>query len=192
MEKLTEMGKLYLHDYYVLTEAQEQSHDYLDTTLECIIERIEDRKEELLDLGDDYYWETWNNKSNLGYYQIYLKSKVENKLLRGKRVDIMITYRDVRHTNMLNNPTSVEIYIGCKSFFHKKVNQISQIELDEAYSKAIETGTPIDYKRKKLFSTEISLNLLSASDSADIIADELIERANGIAAFVESILKKPL
>jgi hypothetical protein len=40
-----------------------------------------------------------------------------------------------------------------------------------------------------LFNNEINLNLSSASDSAELIADELIERAIGIAVFIESIIK---
>jgi hypothetical protein len=58
MEKISEMGKLYLKDYYVLMEAQDQSHTFLNTVLENVINRIEERREELPDLGEDYYWKT--------------------------------------------------------------------------------------------------------------------------------------
>jgi hypothetical protein len=190
MEKISEMGKLYLKDYYVLMEAQDQSHTFLNTVLENVINRIEERREELPDLGEDYYWKTWSNKTNLGHYQIYLKTKKENKLLRANRVDIIINYRDVRHTTILKDPTAVRISIDCTNYFNNKVNKISQSELDEASSKAIEIGTSVDYVEKRLFNNEINLNLSSASDSAELIADELIERAIGIAVFIESVVDK--
>lgn len=90
---------------------------------------------------------------------------------------------------MLKDPTDIEIAINCTNYFNNKVNKVSQTELDKAYSKAIEVGTSINYQEKKLFSSEIALNLLSATESSEIIADELIERAIGIAAFIESVVK---
>lgn len=68
MEKISEMGKLFLKDYYVLTEAKDQSHDFLDAVLENVYKLIEERREELPDLGSSYQWKTWSNKSNLGHY----------------------------------------------------------------------------------------------------------------------------
>lgn len=175
MSKISEAGKLYLEDYYILNEAKKEAGNYLDDVLKQVHNIVSD---EIKSLDKPYLkWEIWVNQSTRGYMQIYLVPQSEKEI--SKKSKISILYKDVRYTTELSNTSSVRISVWTSSeakYFIKEVKKLSMNLMNkDIYKTKI---LPLDLNDSVQSAETISEYILDVYNSINLIIEELIENKN--------------
>ena len=167
MKELSDSAKLYFKDYMILSNLQEEIHDFLDEIIvksALIIDEIEindySNKED----------RTWTNQKEKGYFNTHFRfDKTDGKY--GKYPQINITYHDIRAKKM-DFPNSVIITIRPQSK-----------ELDPFKDK-LETIDKNIFKEQ-----EISININDIEASVKIVSDKIIEILKNFENAVNEIKK---
>lgn len=192
MKKLSEAGKLYLKDFYVLNEAQNDVFMFLNAVIDQVHKNLEERVKELSDQEGLFAWEVWKNVTRPGRLWVWPSAKKELPPFRKSRDDLSILYCDVRREDKLSDTTSVSITISCTyKFLDSLKKHVSPETLVQALKVADELGTAIKVnKTRVLYREELSLDLNSVSDSVDLATESIMERCEDLKEFVLQIIKQ--
>jgi hypothetical protein len=173
--KITEAGKLYLKDFYILNESRKDMEEYLDAIL-VFIETHFNKK--LTELNTDYYrWNIWKNKKNSGEIQLEFFSKSEIKYLRKNKIDLWISVCDSRTTGDLSDTFAVKMSVNS----HKLSKN-----LRETIGKEI-----VEYSTKvTLFERIIDFKMKSSEEDANLIITAVIDEMDRIETFIDGLIEK--
>jgi len=191
LKKLSAAGKLYLQDFYILNEAQNDIFSFLDAVVEQSYQTVEGSMKDLHDPDELFNWSIWKYKTNPGKMEIWPWTKKEIYPFGKNKQDLYMVYCDVRHDPELSDTAAVSITVRCTNMFLRSLKQLSAEDLRKAQKAAEPFETIIDLtKRNVLSKEEIKLNLDSTSDSADSIAEIIAERCRGLKEFALQIVKQ--
>lgn len=190
MKKLSEAGKLYLQDFYILNEARNDASVFLDAVMS---QAYQDLLREIRDLpapGEPFTWKVWKSETNPGVLEVWPSAKKDIIPFGKGREDLYVICRDVRRGE-LDNTNCISVVIGCSlRFFNSLKRDVSSEVRDLALKAAAKCGTSIVMDAKRtLYKKEVSLNLDNATDSADSIAEFIMERCRGMREFALQIIK---
>ncbi|OPL10289.1 MAG: hypothetical protein AVO34_11400 [Firmicutes bacterium ML8_F2] len=190
MEKLSEAGKLYLQDFYILNEAQSDVFIFLDAVMNQVYQNLVEGIKDLSGRDDVFVWEAWKNESKPGRLDVWPSTKKEVIPFRKGKGDLYLICRDVRHEAELSDTASVSVTIRCTNYFLRSLRQVPSETLELALKTAEEHGTGVDVnKRNMLYREEVKLNLDSVSDSVDSVTEFIMERCQGVREFALRIMK---
>jgi len=191
MEKLSEAGKLYLQDFYILNEAQSDVFIFLDAVMNQVYQNLVEEIKDLSGRDDVFVWESWKNESKSGRLDVWPSTKKEVIPFRKGKGDLYLICRDVRHEAELSDTASVSVTIRCTNYFLRSLRQVPSETLELALKTAEEHGTSVDVnKRNVLNREEVKLNLDSVSGSVDSVTEFIMERCQGVKEFALRIVKQ--
>ncbi len=191
MKKLTEAGKLYLQDFYILNEAQNDVFAFLDAVINQVYQDLEETVKNLPEPGEHFAWKIWDSKSKPGLLEVWPSATREIAPFSKGKEDIYVTCCDVRREGELHHTDSVGVSIQCShGFFSRLKNEVPFEILEKGLKAAKEQGTNISVnKRRVLYKEEVKLELDSVSDSADSVSEFIMERCRGVREFALQIVK---
>ena len=173
--KITEAGKLYLKDFYILNESRKDMEEYLDSILVFI--EVHFKKIEMELNTENYRWNIWKNKSNSGEIQFEFYPKTEIKYLRKNKRDLWISICDLRIAGDLNNTFAAKMSINS----HK-----SSKDIRDAMEKNI-----VEYSGKHtLFDKTIDFRMESSEEDAHLIINAIMDEINRIAMFTDGLIEE--
>lgn len=175
MEKLSQAGRLYLEDYYILSEALKDIDDFLESIIDQVQESLINITDELS--IPELNWSLWRNKSSRGSIEINGFAKTNILSIGKKKAKIIIEYKDIRKTDELINPATIIISVwspGTANEFKKKMQNLSKDFLGEDI-----------YKKEYL-----ELDLESASKSAEKISEFISEQCNKINIILNKMINE--
>lgn len=175
MEKLSEAGRLYLKDYTILEEARKDMIRYLNAVVEEANELINEEIEELAPEG--FRVSTKKVKASKGKLFIRFECLEDYKGFRKNKVDISVSYRDIRRTSDLSDSTFTKIYSNTPkiaSDLESKMRSLSEEKF----------GVDI-YKPEY-----VNLNLDNSSKSAEEIKENILDKCNKIRKLINELIEK--
>lgn len=192
MKKLSEAGKLYLQDFYILNEAQNDVLVFLDAIMGQVYENLIEGIKDLSDPEGLFAWKVWKSGAKPGLLEVWPSAKKEIVPFGKGKEDLYVICRDVRREDKLSDTTFVSITIGCThKFLNSLKRNVPRETLGLALRAAEQIGTNLDVNKKRvLYREEISLELDSASDSVDTVTEYFMERCRGVREFALQITGK--
>lgn len=188
--KLSEAGRLYLQDYYILDEARKDVDRFIGEILEETFSRL---NEEAGNFSDDVFnWQLWVARSSPGYFSISSQYKKDGGLFRKGKDDIYITYQDVRRCNDLKKTDSIKIEINTSSIFKrnlKKFKENNALKLEEALKEIADKDTPLDFNKKVHYELELKIDLNDSDNSIVQITDLILEKWSALDEFVRMLVR---
>ena len=188
--KLSEAGRLYLQDYYILDEARKDVDKFIGVILEEIFSKL---NEETDNFNDDIFnWYLWMSRSSPGYFSVNSQYKKEGGLFRKSKDDIYITYRDVRRCNDLKTTDSVKIEINSGSIFKRNLKNFKEnnaLKLEEAIMEIGDKDTPLDFNKKVHYDLELKIDLNDSDNSIVQITDLILEKWSALDEFVRMLVR---
>lgn len=97
--QLSNSGKLYLNEYYILTEAKKELDLYFDLVVDQVYQNLKLEEENYNNAN--FQWFVWQNKSTKGRIDIEFKTLGKLPIFREGKADVYVIYKDIRHTNKL-------------------------------------------------------------------------------------------
>lgn len=188
MEKISEAGKLYLKDIYILEEARKDTHDFLNYIADQVFEKWEAYKDEqkLFNESDQITWSAWKAKGNPGQLDLYpkLTGIIDNQYFEEGDSGLCLYYRDARHTKKLNDTIGVRIHMSYTNAFWKKIKQLPPDKLAQALAEAKSADLDMDLEDKVPFSMQIQINLEDTATTIEEITEIIIEKCKGLEVFL--------
>lgn len=172
MEKLSEIGKLYLKDYLVLDEAKKDMDRFLDTVIGKT-EKILVKEFESLE-PDGFAINVVERESKKGYMSVHYKCLESKKHFRKDSVVLRIIYRDVRLATDLTDPTCVKIYLDTPkvaSEVEEKLREISQYRGDGNFYETKFVKLSLDDSKKS--AEEIAAYILGKGEKIKRLFSEI-------------------
>jgi len=185
---LTEAGKLYLNDYYVLDEAREDLINFLNSITDQVYEKwLELKNKELMNQEEILTWGEWKSKSTPGHIEFAPRRGANNEygLLEEGKTGINLNYGDVRHRSELHNPSSVQLHISVVNNIKKKLSQLPTEKLKQAKEELKKFNIDIDLERRTIYRTFVNINPEDPQSTVDEIVDTIIEKCQGIEALIK-------
>ncbi|MTI94363.1 MAG: hypothetical protein FH749_02590 [Firmicutes bacterium] len=186
MNNLSEAGRLYLADYAILKEAQDDVHSYLETVIDHVYEALKEAKEQF-NPTSPLAWGIWRN-SDKTKINIDLVSKKEQFPFINK-LNFTIRYRDIRLDKYLKRPDTVGVSMWSTNGFLSNIKKLSTDRFNGMEALAKENGIDLDFTRKYNFKEIIELDLNDASKSADNIVESLQDKWHALNEVVELLAK---
>lgn len=189
MEKLTEAGRLYLNDYYILEEAR----DDLDTFLNYITDQVYEKWIEHKNNKEDFNmeagltWGSWKSKGNPGNIQFAPEGSGNSGFgfLEKGESGVTLYYGDIRHRSELYNPSSIQLHISVVNNIRKKLNQVPPDKLKQAREELKKFNIDIDIGRRTIYKTFVNINPNEPQNTIDEIVDAIVEKCQGIEALIK-------
>lgn len=169
--KMSEEGKLFLNDYYILNEAKRNMESYLN--------EVFNRLEYLFSLKnaeintDLYKWESWRNKSTDGTIQFFIKPRIDITNMRKEKADIYIIVYDVRNTSELKNTNEVLVKLVTNKTNKALIQMLNKLNEDFHNSSLLKS---------------ITINLSLENSEAD--ADNIMETINSVFSETNNVVDK--
>jgi len=189
MERLSKAGKLYLKEYYILKEAESDVNNYLNEIVEKTYQQLLEKKE-LIPVPKHFSWNLWKNQASPGIMQIYPVAPREVSTFEKDKIELILQYSDVRHESKLTETDAVSIGIHSTNTLRKKLKQLPSKLFREVLEIAEAHGIVLNFDQRVNYSSQVQLNLDNAADSSNTIADFIIERCEGMEAFISKILEQ--
>ncbi len=189
MEKLSQAGRLYLKDYYIINEAQKDLFAYLNTIQENVYNNLVDRKNEI-PVPDGFVWNTWMSKSNPGILSIWPASDKDIKVFRKGKAELSLDCKDVRHDNNLTSNDSVSLYIHSNNTFRSSLKLNDDSLLNFAIQAASKHNIILRFTQRSSYYSQVTINLDDAIESAENITDEIINCCAAIDEFIRVLIKE--
>ena len=190
MEKLTEAGKLYLNDFYILEEARNDLFIFLNYISDQIHDKWVEQSEnkELFNKEEGLTWVSYKSKGTPGNMHFWPKGSGNQGcgLLEEGDSGISLAYGDVRHRAELYNPSSVQLHISVTNNFKKKLNQVPSNKLNRALEEAKKYNVDFDLDKRTIYGTQIKINVNDPQTAIDEITETLVEKCQGIEAFLKN------
>lgn len=191
MEKLSEAGKLYLQDYYILNDAQNDVFVFLDALMNQVYQNVAEGIKDLYDPGNIFSWEAWKNESKPGRLGVWPLPESETVPFRKGKSDLYLRCCDVRHEAGLSETAGVTVVIRCTNYFLKSLKQVSPEILGKALEAAEKQGISLDVSKKnEFYKEETKLNLDSISESVDSVTECVLEHCQGLREFALQIANR--
>ncbi len=189
MERLSKAGKLYLKEYYLLKEAESDVNNYLNEIVEKTYQQLLEKKE-LIPAPKHFSWNLWKNQASPGIMQIYPVASREFYTFKKGKSELILQYLDVRRESKLTETDAVSIEIHSTNSLRKKLRQLPSELLREFQETAEVHGIPLNIDQRVNYSSQVPLNLDNAAESSNTIAEFIIERCEGMEAFISKILEQ--
>lgn len=190
MEKLTEAGRLYLTDFYILDEARDDLFTFLNYITDQVYEKWLEHKnaKELFNKEPNLIWGGWKNKSTPGYMDFAPRSEDDNEygLLEKGKTGITLSYGDIRHRSALYNPASIQLNISVVNNVRKKLNQVSPDKMKLAIEELNKYNIDIDLDKRSIYKTQVGINPNEPQSTVEEILDTIIEKCQGIETLIKS------
>jgi len=186
MEKLSEGGRLYLQEFYILQEAQNDVFNFLNEIVEKTYQNLLEKKD-LLPVPEDFSWEIWKSQSSPGTLEVYAISSKEFRLFKKGKSELYLQYLDVRHDSELTETGQVSLSIHSRNEFRKKIRQLPAEVTSKAFEEAEGQDISLSFEQRVINRSEVKLDLDSATKSSDIISGLILERCGGLEAFISSL-----
>lgn len=124
--KLSEGGKLYLNEYYLLDEALNDINDFFNEVLDRVYKTL-DFKIKNNEAGI-FDWNIYQNKSRRGYLELGVQANTENEAF-GK-AKIQIIYKDIRYAEDLSSTSAVKIQTWSPASLDNFIGEVKKISQD--------------------------------------------------------------
>ncbi|MCD8503244.1 MAG: hypothetical protein LRY71_18305 [Bacillaceae bacterium] len=174
MTKLSNAGKLYLDEFYILTEAKKELDRYLDMVVDQVYQEL--KSKETLYSNSHFQWSVWQNKSTKGRIDVEFKVKEKISYFREGKADLYIIYKDIRHTNSLQNPASVRISLWTPAAANGVKEEVQQMSLK--------------LHQENLYNPMfLELDLEDSQETATRMAECILDRSKMIFTVLEEIRK---
>ena len=192
MERLREAGRVYLKNFYVLKEAEDQVIVFLDDVLSKVHTALVEHSHELSESNrlPGFDWHLWRSATKPGEMSTNPSTPKRQDPFRQGKGDLMINYADARRNSRLNDPGSIAIFITSPVAFRTRLNQVNGAAVMSALQAAKGGGTTLDFSGPQIFWNEVPLDLDSSEASADAVIEDLAKRCSSIEAFTEVLLWK--
>lgn len=187
MEKLSQAGRLYLEHFYILQEAQNDVNNFLNEVVEKTYQGLLEKKD-LLPVPKNFTWQIWKNQASPGVIEISPVALMETGLFSKGKVDLHLTYLDVRHDSKLTETDAVSITINSTNRIRKKLKRLPFDIPSMAEEIELVNESPLDFGQRVNNRSQLQLNLDSASESSEIVMEYIIERCEEVEAFVSRLL----
>ena len=187
MEKLSQAGRLYLEHFYILQEAQNDVNNFLNEVVEKTYQGLLEKKD-LLPVPKNFTWQIWKNQASPGVIEISPVALMETGLFSKGKVDLHLTYLDVRHDSKLTETDAVSITINSTNRIRKKLKRLPFDIPSMAEEIELVNETPLDFGQRVNYRSQLQLNLDSASESSEIVMEYIVERCEEVEAFVSRLL----
>ena len=187
MEKLSQAGRLYLEHFYILQEAQNDVNNFLNEVVEKTYQGLLEKKD-LLPVPKNFTWQIWKNQASPGVIEISPVALTETGLFSKGKVDLHLTYLDVRHDSKLTETDAVSITINSTNRIRKKLKRLPFDIPSMAEEIELVNETPLDFGQRVNYRSQLQLNLDSASESSEIVMEYIVERCEEVEAFVSRLL----
>ena len=155
MERLSEAGKLYLQDFYILNEAQNDVFIFWDAVMNQVYQNLVEGIKDLSGPEDVFVWEAWKNESKPGRLDVWPSAKKEVIPFKKGKGDLYLICRDVRHEAELSDTASVSVKIRCTNYFLRSLKQVPSESLELALN-AAKHRTGVDEQRNVLYKEKSS------------------------------------
>ncbi len=189
MEKLTEAGRLYLNDYYVLEEARNDLFVFLNYITDQVYDKwLEQKnKKELFNNVKELSWGSWKSKGNPGNIQFEPKATAEKGygLYEAGESGIVLAYGDIRHRSELYDPSSVQLHISAVNNIRKKLNQISAEKMEQAMKELSKYNIDLDISKRAIYQTFVKINPADPETTIDEITEIIAEKCQGIEVLIK-------
>ena len=187
--KLSQAGKLYLKEYYILNEAHKDVVDFLNQIQRTIYDNIIERKKEI-PITDGFEWKIWMSKASPGYLELWPEPNKDYSMFQKGKNEINIACRDVRHDTNLDTTASVSLTIRCTNAFKRKINNFEESIVSSATAAASKYEVKLDFRQRYNFRTQVSINLEDALESAKSITDAIINCCMAMNDFIGVLIKQ--
>lgn len=172
MSKLSNAGKLYLNEYYILNEAKRDLEQYLDSVADQVTQN-------LLIKGADFNtaqfsWNVWQNKSTKGRIDVEFKAKESLPFFREGKADIYVIYKDIRHTTKLKDPGTIRLSVWTPAAAKGVEQEIQQRGLRLSEENVYEERF-------------IELNIEDSRETAEKIVELIIEKSELIFSIISQM-----
>ena len=194
MEKLSQVGRLYLKEYLILNEAMEDVFAFLNLIQENIYKNLLDRIDEI-PTTDYFAWKTWYSKSKPGSISVMPESMRdiavgEIGVFRKGKQEISLSCRDVRRDKRIATTDSLSIIIGTNNTIRRKLRYLNQGLLSSAVSAAAGYEVPLNFMKRTNYYSLVPINLDDAGESAELVTDALINCCIAINDFISVLVKQ--
>lgn len=168
--KLSEGGKLYLNEYYILDEALNDVNDFLNEILDRVNRTLE------LKIGNDasgiFSWNIYQNKSRRGYLELGIHSNTENEEFGNAKIQII--YKDIRYAEDLSSTSTVKIQTWSPASLNNFIGEVKKVSGDLFGSDIYEN-------------VSIYLNFDDSDKSAEAIAEYILKKYEQVNKVIEVI-----
>lgn len=161
--KMTEAGKLYLRDYYILNEAKRDMDSYLNDIFDRLETLFQQKTTEIN--NNAYTWAYWRNKSTDGMIQFYVTPNEKIPNLRTGKSDIYLMVQDVRNTSELINAETVKI-----GMFANKTNKA----LIQAFCLINQEFNRSDKLKSQFFDIKLENSVRDSEDIMEILLSDFL------------------
>ena len=166
--RMSDAGRMYLQDYYILNEAQRDMEDYLNRVFDILEERFDEIQGGVS--HERVRWNCWRNKSSQGAISYSAMSLVGTPLLRKNKSDLYITIKDMRRTSRLENTEAVELVLETNKTSRRLIQAVS--DMQEGFNSS-----------HRLLVQIIPLGFMNSDEDADAgmgVLMEILQIANDI------------
>jgi hypothetical protein len=171
--ELSNTGRLYLNEFYILNEARKDLEFFLDALTDSVFQQLMMRK---VDFSSNHFsWDVWRNKSTYGRIDVEFKVKEKVPLFRDGKADIYIIYEDIRHTVDLKNHSTIKISVWSPSAAKGVEQTIKQEGLKNFQTNIYEVYF-------------VEINVEDSSETAKKIVEHITEKSKLIFMIIERIL----
>lgn len=174
MERLSNAGKLYLNEYYILSEARTDLERYLDSVVDQVYQMLLSKENDFT--TSKFSWSVWQNKSTKGRIDVEFKAKGKLPFFREAKSDISVIYKDIRHFNKFTDPETIRISVWSPGTSKNVEQEIQQQGLN-------------NYQKNIYEEIYVKLNLEDSSEAAEKISEHIIEKSELIFSIINEIVE---
>lgn len=189
MDRLSEAGRLYLKDYYILNEAQKDVFAFFNRVQDAIYQNMSERRDELPTIND-FTWKTWFSKANPGRISIWPEPIRDISIFRKGKEELSLICRDARHDNNLASTDAISLIITSVNTLRRELKNIDNAILSSAVSTAAKHEVNLCFTKRTNFYNAIPINLDDAIESAETVTEVILNYCIAINDFITVLIKK--
>lgn len=171
--KLSEGGKLYLNEYYILDEALNDVNDFLNEILDRVYKTLEMKIKS--SESEAFTWNIYQNKSRRGYLELGIQSNKE--IEEFGKAKIQIIYKDIRYAEDLSSTSGVKIQTWSPASMNNFISEVKSVSVDLFKKDIYENGF-------------VYLNFDDSDKSAETIVEYILGKYEQVNKVIEVIENK--
>lgn len=175
--KITEAGKLYLKDYYILNEARKEMAEYLNAILEAVEAKLDKMRVEFS--NENYKWDYWRNKTTYGEFEFQFTPLIDLPHFRKSKCDLFIKIYDVRITSHLTNTCAIKMRVKVRKTNKELWQSMGQRQCRYAVDNI-------------LVDQDIELDMESSDQDAESIIESISEEVYTINQMIDELVESKL